>query len=693
MDELKSKLKQYVDEWSKPISVVVALLVAFSLVMSCTYFESLEALQYWYENYGLLYALCNVFSVMPPYISLVVIPAIPFIVLTWRAFEKRQIPILIVSGIISACIVTSQSLVHTHTYGSLFGTWLNGLFTILSFIGIWAFVFLLLRPVFYGIVRFSTNWFSPSDRTDIHGRSDEKDRINEYGLSRLDHEVEGLKEPSFSDKDLKATSDTDENLEKPKGWHLNPYHYLIIFFVFIAFWSIYIVGFAPGYINIDCTKQLAMWEGRIEVSTASPILTTIIYGFLFSIGKAIGGDTVGLFTLVIFQTILLSSICTFEVKVFEKLQAPKWVILLLIMLLAASPVVGEFCVFIAMDVLHACCFTLYVALIILYVKDPEDYARSIPLMTVLILAALLTSLTRLNAYYAVLLSLPFLALFQPGIRNKIRTAIPLIVAIALVPLITQGCLMAMGRTDVSVDSQIKQSTSAATWFTYQQSARYALEHPDDYEDWEYKAIDDYLDMEDLGDRYEYWIVDPVAMGIDSEASREEYTRAWLAQGLRHPLTYLDATGEMTYGWWSIQTSVPYEVEGVRIGQMNLIDGDTGEKLFDFGYWTPYSLRTSVDQFAEIMEQLPFVKYFNQAGFYTWMLIILFALLVFSKNPRYTIIIVPSLMILVTLFFGPRDNTMRYFFDVLLSFPLVLWATVYLSQPSLQRGLKQSRGSK
>ncbi len=605
-----------IDEWEKPIAVVKSLLVAFLIVLACSYFESMNDLKPLVEKGGNLYALCGLFYLMPPYVSFVAIPIIPFIYLTRRRFEKRQIPILVVSIVIALCIVTSQSLVHTHSYGPLFSCALNGVLTIISLLGISALIFYLLRPAFYVLLDFCERW---------------------------DH----------------------------KDFRLKPAHYAIIFFIFVVSWSIYIIGFAPGFINIDGVRQLGMWEGFIPASIASPPITTIVYGFIFSLGQMIGGDKAGLFAIVIMQTLCLSATFTFEVKVFEKLQAPKWAVITLIIMVAASPIIGAFCAFCAMDNLHAAFFAVYVSLFILYLKDPKTFSRSIPWMAALMIAALMAAITRHNAVYAVAFTLPFLALFHPGIKRKLIAVVPLVATLVLMPCVTQVCVSFLG-------IQNSLSATSALSLMVQQSARYAVEHPDDYEDWEYTAIDNKLRMDDLAERYQYWLQDPVGFEANPDADQGEYVRAWASQGLRHPLTYLDATGEMTYGWWSLQTTVPYELEGNRIGQANLINDDTGKGVFDFGYWSKYSFRESVNRFAEIMEQMPFGRYLLQGGFYTWMFMIMAAFLVFAKRSRYILMLIPSTLILVTLFFGPRDNTVRYFFDVICSFPVMLWATIYFA---------------
>ena len=86
----------------------------------------------------------------------------------------------------------------------------------------------------------------------------------------------------------------------------------------------------------------------------------------------------------------------------------------------------------------------------------------------------------------------------------------------------------------------------------QQTARYALTHPDDATEQERAAItavlgDDFYEL--VEDEYDPAISDPVKALFDNEAPLSDklaYLGTWLAQGLRHPGTYLAATFANVY---------------------------------------------------------------------------------------------------------------------------------------------------
>lgn len=87
---------------------------------------------------------------------------------------------------------------------------------------------------------------------------------------------------------------------------------------------------------------------------------------------------------------------------------------------------------------------------------------------------------------------------------------------------------------------------------FNQSGLYALRHAADYTDLERKAIDDLLDMDTLSDRYLYMTADGVK-GYSERGSKGQYFRyilAWACQGVRHPLTYVDAFMALNAGWLS-----------------------------------------------------------------------------------------------------------------------------------------------
>ena len=85
---------------------------------------------------------------------------------------------------------------------------------------------------------------------------------------------------------------------------------------------------------------------------------------------------------------------------------------------------------------------------------------------------------------------------------------------------------------------------------FQQTARYVREYPEDITEEEYAVIDAILGMEDLAERYDPNLSDPVKNACTDDSSTVgPYLKIWLKQFLRHPLVYVEATMNNCYGFF------------------------------------------------------------------------------------------------------------------------------------------------
>ncbi len=55
------------------------------------------------------------------------------------------------------------------------------------------------------------------------------------------------------------------------------------------------------------------------------------------------------------------------------------------------------------------------------------------------------------------------------------------------------------------------------------------------------------------------------------------------------------------------------------------------------------------------------------------MIILAALLIFAKKPRYLVALLPCAALMLTIMFGPMNGLPRYFLGNICVFPIMIWA--------------------
>lgn len=154
--------------------------------------------------------------------------------------------------------------------------------------------------------------------------------------------------------------------------------------------------------------------------------------------------------------------------------------------------------------------------------------------------------------YVVLVVLLLLAMFV--LKNKLRIVLPIVltsvVSFAVLPLLVFPIL------NVSPGSKVE-----VLGFFYQQTAQYVIDYPEDISSEEYKIIDSLIGIETLEDRFDPhniddikgWGFDPNVEYWPSNSELIEYIKVYLAQGLRHPDSYIKAVLSLCSGWFNLSS--------------------------------------------------------------------------------------------------------------------------------------------
>ena len=448
--------------------------------------------------------------------------------------------------------------------------------------------------------------------------------------------------------------------------------------VLLVAWAPMVVAQLPGSTSFDMNFMLAQVTGSMHWNTHHPLEATLLYGAIFSLGRALGGNEAGFLLITLFQTAAYVAACTFELRTIERLGAPRWALAASLAFFALNPIFSCYCQWDVKDSLFGAAFVAYLSLFALYAKDPTAFAASRRSMAALVAAAFLTGVLRKNGLYVVALSLPFLTLLHTGARQRLRAAVPLVIAVALVPA-SGAILKAVLRAEPGAPAE-------ALSIPFQQTARYALLNADDVEPWEREAIGRTLDYDRLPQAYDWAVSDPVKNTLISADHLPEYLRAWASQGLRHPATYLDATLLQTYGYWypSLANDYKQEYAGFAMAGNN---GITATK------WLPEGARSLAQRIPAIFKAIPGLGHLSYLGIYTGALLRAAALLLRAGRPGRALISLPGLVLTLTCVAGPLNGSMRYGMGVVATLPLLLAAATLLAQDAAEKSVPHRSAAK
>lgn len=593
------------ERWGSAVRVVGGILLCLLLFVSCGFFSGLAEFNGLVQEGASFFDKIEcVFGSVPPFIYLL-LPVYPYFLLrAFRASVRRDAIWAVPSLLVALAIVTSCALGQTGALRVLYATKMGVFFACVSLVTLSCFVFTLAAP----LARYLGSSLFISGESIVRGR------------------------------------------------------YLIVTScVLLACWMPYLIAFAPGSTCYDMLNQLLQFSGGQRLTSHHPLVSTIIYGnVFFGASSLFGGANMGLLAIVLFQTVGLLFAVAYELSVIRRLGAPGLFAASAVCFFAIVPVFGAFCQWAVKDTLFVVAFTVYATAFIEFVNDPSRIMKSKADVSVLVVSAIFVGLLRNNGFYVVLLSLPFTIAFLKKGGGR-RCAIGVVCAtILVIPCVNNIAIAASGAEVGSVREMLS--------IPFQQTARYASEHPDDVQLWEREAIDAILGYDSLADRYNSQVSDPVKGGYKSEASMTDYFAAWASQGMRHPLSYVEATAIQTYGYWSVQGHITYNREFPEVNYY------WGSEEMGWGPWLSVRTREFAESAVSAIANFPGMSLLTQIGFYAWLLLFEATYLVYRGRGKYLIALLPCIVLLLTCIAGPLNGSVRYGFGLMSVAPLMLYVT-------------------
>lgn len=452
--------------------------------------------------------------------------------------------------------------------------------------------------------------------------------------------------------------------------------FAMLFLILVIGWLPYIVAFAPGSpAGWDFSWQLSQFFGYTEYSAHHPLASTIIYGSIAKIGFLIGGDNGSIMAVVIFQSICFAAAFAFEISIMRNtLKAPFWVICLSVAFYVVTPIFGSFCQWNIKDSLFTAVFVCYVSLAVVVVFSGRSLygPKRNAVYAALFVSAILVGLLRNNGAIVVFASLPFVCAVANYESKRTKIIALSLITCLLVPLI--NCALA------SCADAKSGSIREALSIPFQQTARYALLHSDEVDVWEAEAINKSLPYGDIEQRYLSNYSDNVKNTYreDPEAL-PDYFAAWLSQGLKHPETYLEATVLNSYGFWFVEEepSYPYYFAYYSQDSPELFVKNKQSEGFEWSYWFDETTRNQMIEYIDFIRQLPIMSLLCQPGIYCWILLISCAYLVYRGKPRYLIIYLAPLLLLLTCIAGPVNGYLRYALGLVACAPLIMCVSAFI----------------
>ena len=425
----------------------------------------------------------------------------------------------------------------------------------------------------------------------------------------------------------------------------------------------YLVFFWPGVVSWDAMFQLDSYYGIYEWTTHHPPFSTLLMVLLNNIGKFVGGtDNWGVFVYSIFQVAIEIIVVAYSISLLKRWRIPIKGRIILLLYFALFSVWGIYSITMVKDSLYYMCLLLwYVFGLKIYYKEEMVSTTE---MLILAACSIMVILLRKNGIYIIIPTLIIAGVKRINWKKYIGTAI----AIFLCSIVFENMLWpALGVADNTHRDEFSM--------LFQQTARYVKEYPDDVNDEEREVLEEILVYDELGERYNPDIADPVKASAGTKVpkltdkEKVAYLHVWYAQLKRHPLVYIEAFLNGTYRYWYPNA----KVYNHSIGQyFHTTDSTVDKGLFDFNFIGAFSdMRTAIYNLSYILYKMPVINLLYCPATYTWALLFVIYFIMREKKYKFLISAVPICIALLINMISPVNGYLRYMLPIMAMLPILL----------------------
>lgn len=454
----------------------------------------------------------------------------------------------------------------------------------------------------------------------------------------------------------------------------HPFLFSVVFIIIC--WLPYIISFYPIILSPDPSYQIKQFFGirtkyadysiliddNVVITNHHPVTHTALLGGCLKLGELMGNDNLGLFFYSIIQITFLVTTLAFSIYYMQKMNLKTKYLFVVLLLYALVPMFPLYAMSGVKDVIFGTLIFLYLIFLHNYIKVKGDYKWWQYILIILLL--ILICLFRNNGIHTLILSLPFL-LFV--VRKKWKEI--LIVMICVFGFYGVFDKIVLPYFKITPGS-IRETLSVP----FQQTARLVKYHSDDLTSEQIEVIDKILGYDDLAERYNPELSDPVKNEYNKYATNEdlkEYFKVWFSGLIKHPGTYIEATMNNTYGYFYPEKTNWYVY--YKYDDRIVEDG------FSYSYNSLGTLRNVLSNYAVCFPYIPVIGLISNIGFNVWIILVLLTYAIYKKLYKNIVILSPVLALILVCILGPANTYFRYALPFIFAMPFIF--AVFLEKQS------------
>lgn len=455
------------------------------------------------------------------------------------------------------------------------------------------------------------------------------------------------------------------------------------FYVIIATRLCFFAAFYPCIFDFDAALSLRTFlDPDCPICDHHPVFVQAVQAFFFNFGDMIGHRSVGMAILSLIYIFSSTLVLIYGGKLVNISKISLFWKRLIMVLYTLWPLFPFLSLFVTKDGFFSYAFLLYIFSLYEMYLTKANCLKSKRFVFLHILSILLVCLTRHQGIYLVILETVTLLLCYRAFWQRI-----LVTSAVPVTLFFVFNNVLLPRLDVEPGG--KQEMYG---LFFQQTAYCLKMHPEDVTEQEINQINQVLDSKVLAEKYSDLKTDPVKRGYkfnptflyqyrhierigESEAMRE-YMKAWFSMGLRHPLTYLQASATIFLGFF-------YNDELPLISPYTRWATNRKATRPEFCFW-------HIDKVAEfyIVREfnwvlIPVINILLGIPYFNWLAILFLSILAYRRNWKRFFTFFPILLSVGVLFICPIVDG-RYVYPIVACLPLMLMSLIHKEDKTINQ---------
>lgn len=434
--------------------------------------------------------------------------------------------------------------------------------------------------------------------------------------------------------------------------------------ILLLCWVPYLLKEFPGVTEYDSIYQIEQGLGIKELTGWHPVIHTFLIKICIGIGNGLFHSiNSGVAIYSIFQMIFMAMIFSFIIWYMAKKKVTFGIRLATFVYFAFCPTFPIMSFTMIKDTIFSGMMALLVIVFIELITNTENVFKSKKNIIFSVIVIMITTLFRNNALYMLILTIPFIVIYKKGYRIKISA---LLIGSVVVVLGINWCISHVFHVPqtnyVGMSGEIEMYS-----VPLQQITRVWIDNKDTISVEDKNQIVKFFKKDNFYEVYKPFISDPIKMSVNYEyfsENKTEFFKLWIQLLFKYPKSYVDSFLCLTSGYFD-----PEE---------NRVSLWTGTYPNDLGIEANSICDLWIVNFAEKLiyaQNIPIIGLFFSTGFVLWIILALLAFNIYQKKYEFSLVFLPVLLYLFTVFFGPLNTEYRYIFFEYTVLPILVGFTI------------------